>query len=104
MSLRLSGHSTYLTMALVKYPEALPTNGHFRLSLTLTVGFWSHQYTFRTLHPDPSGIPQLFVETSLFLESLGNPYLDNQPQALVYPCDHLENCMGSRRVFRLCSR
>src|SRR6266481_7000178 len=31
---RLSGHSTYLTMALVKYPEALPTNRHLRLSLT----------------------------------------------------------------------
>jgi len=63
-------------MALVKYPEALPTNRHFRLSLTLTVGFWSHQYMFRTLHPDPSGIPQLFVGTSLFLKSLGNLYLD----------------------------
>src|SRR6266481_9812792 len=33
-SLRLSGYSTYLTTALVKYPEALPTNRHFRLSLT----------------------------------------------------------------------
>src|SRR6266481_6949763 len=67
MSLRLSRHSTYLTMALFKYPEALPMNGHFRPSLTLMVGFWSHQYTFGMLHPDPSGIPQLFVETSLFL-------------------------------------
>src|SRR6266481_2995427 len=76
MSLRLSRHSTYLTTALVKYPEALPTNRHFRLSITLTVGFRSHQYTFGTLHPDPSGIPQLFVETSLFLKSLGNLYLD----------------------------
>src|SRR6266481_541541 len=37
-SLRLSGHSTYLTTAIVKYPEALPTNGHFRLSLTQMVG------------------------------------------------------------------
>src|SRR6266481_3093877 len=80
MSLRLSGHSTYLTMALVKYPEALPTNRHFRLSLTLMVGFQSHQYTFGTLHPDPPGIPRLFVETSLFLESLGNLYLDTQLQ------------------------
>src|SRR6266481_8884027 len=78
MSLRLSRHSIYLTMALVKYPEALPTNGHFRLSLTLTVGLQSHQYMFGTLHPDPSGIPQLFVGTSLFLESLGNPYLDTK--------------------------
>src|SRR6266481_3961012 len=66
-SLRLSGYSTYLTMALVKYPEALPTNGHFRPSLTLTVGFWSHQYAFGTFCPNPSGIPQLFVETFLFL-------------------------------------
>src|SRR6266481_5511229 len=75
-SLRLSRHSTYLTMALVKYPEVLPTNGHFRLFLTLMVGFRSHQYTFRTLCPNPSGISQLFVGTSLFLKSLGNLYLD----------------------------
>src|SRR6266481_5743645 len=34
MSLSLSRHSTYLTTGLVKYPEALPTNRHFRLSLT----------------------------------------------------------------------
>src|SRR6266481_8929747 len=34
-SLRLSRHSIYLTTALVKYSEKLPTNGHFRLSLTL---------------------------------------------------------------------
>src|SRR6266481_1242895 len=56
-SLRLSRHSIYLTTALVKYPEALPTNGHFRLSLTLMIGFWSHQHMFGTLFPGPSGTP-----------------------------------------------
>src|SRR6266481_8388350 len=56
-SLRLSRHSIYLTMALVKYPEALPTNGHFRLSLTSTIGSRSHQYAFGTLRPGPSRTP-----------------------------------------------
>src|SRR6266481_4891971 len=42
MSPRLFGHSTYSTTAIVKYPELLPTDGHLRLSLTLTVGFRSH--------------------------------------------------------------
>src|SRR6266481_2551422 len=66
MSLRLSRHSIYLTTALVKYSETLPTNGHFRLSLTLIIGFRSHQYAFRTLRPGPSGTPQPFVKTSFF--------------------------------------
>src|SRR6266481_3210018 len=65
-SLRLSRHSIYLTTALVKYPETLPTNRHFRLSLTLTIGFRSHQHMFRTLRPGPSGTPQPFVKTSFF--------------------------------------
>src|SRR6266481_9587973 len=56
-SLRLSRHSIHLTTAPVKYSEALPTNGHFRLSLTLTIGFRSHQYVFGTLRPGPSGTP-----------------------------------------------
>src|SRR6266481_2968161 len=65
-SLRLSRHSIYLTMALVKYSETSPTNGHFRLSLTLTLGFQSHQYTFGTLRPGPSGTPEPFVKTFFF--------------------------------------
>src|SRR6266481_862061 len=56
-SLRLSRHSIYLTTALVKYSETLPMNGHFRLSLTSTIGFRSHQYAFGTLRPSPSGTP-----------------------------------------------
>src|SRR6266481_9877691 len=48
------------------------------------VGFQSHQYTFRTLHPDPSGIPRLFVETSLCLRSFGNPYLDSITRLTTY--------------------
>src|SRR6266481_4294281 len=57
MSLRLSRHSISLTTALVKYSETLPTNRHFRLSLTSTIGFQSHQYAFGTLRPGPSGTP-----------------------------------------------
>ncbi len=66
-SLRLFGHSTYSTMALVKYPELLPTNGHFRLSLTLTVGFRSHCSTFGTLCPDLTRTLQSPLETFLLL-------------------------------------
>src|SRR6266481_5519129 len=57
MSLRLFRHSIYLTTALVKYPEALPMDGYFRLSLTLMIGFRSHQHAFGTLRPGPSGTP-----------------------------------------------
>src|SRR6266481_8296384 len=64
---RLFGHSTYLTTALVKYPELLPTNGHFRLSLTLVVGFRSHCYTFRTPYPDPARTLQSLLKTLLLL-------------------------------------
>src|SRR6266481_9980910 len=64
---RLSGHSTYLTMALVKYPELLPTNRHFRLSLTLTVGFQSHCFTFRTLCPNLTRTLQSPLKTFLLL-------------------------------------